>query len=99
MLRWLAQTAVALYAHGVVYMQRKLALSKKDTVYEVIMDFAHPNIEIEDGQNLEVDLDLDRLDRLNLVMSLEEIFKRELPDELIDNPNTTVANVVDAVAE
>ena len=97
MLTWIAQATVALYAHGLRYMQKRTALSKKEIVYEVLMDFAYPDVDITDIQCLETDLQLDKLDRLNIVMSLEEILGQELPDYLIENKETTVDDIIRSV--
>lgn len=99
MLTWLAQAAVALYAHGFRCVQKRTALSKKEIVYEVLMDFVYPEVEITDTQCLETDLQLDKLDRLNIVMSLEETLGKELPDDLIENKETTVYDIIRSVIQ
>lgn len=45
---------------------------------------------------LEADLDLDSLDRIELAMQLEEVFDISIPDEAVDNP--VLGTVVGLVA-
>lgn len=71
-------------------------------VFEKIVDILAEQLDIENKNNITMDselvddLDADSLDSIDIVMSVEDEFGIEVPDEVIENIKT-VADIVDYI--
>ena len=62
-------------------------------VIEAIMDFSGEEQTINTGDNLELDLGLDSLSKIELIVSLEKIFSLKLPEDFLSDVQT-VADLI-----
>lgn len=71
-------------------------------VFEKIVDILAEQLDIENKNNITMDSELvddlgaDSLDSIDIVMSVEDEFGIEVPDEVIENMKT-VADIVDYI--
>jgi len=71
-------------------------------VFEKIVDILAEQLDIENKNNITMDSELvddlgaDSLDSIDIVMSVEDEFGIEVPDEVIENVKT-VADIVDYI--
>lgn len=71
-------------------------------VFEKIVDILAEQLDIENKNNITMDSDLvddlgaDSLDSIDIVMSVEDEFGIEVPDEVIENIKT-VSDIVDYI--
>lgn len=73
--------------------QTPLAYTIKTEIRKAIKDIYDRDVDVKESDHLELDLGLDSLDRIEMLLSLEEHFLIDIPDD-VAREFRTVENVI-----